>query len=390
MLTLGLVINPLAGVGGPAAMKGSDGPDAQTRARDLGITPQAGERAREVFRLLHESADARSGLRVICPRGLMGSDALVGTGFAPELLDLPARVGSATDTRVATRALLPRVDLLVFVGGDGTARDILDAVSESSGDGVAENAGRAIPVLGIPAGVKMHSGVFATSPRSAAALLQALIKGGLVGAVTAEVKDIDEAALRRGEVSSRTYGELLVPAEGGYLQHVKSGGKEVEALVLLEIAAEIKDSQLLSESPLLIGPGSTCLAVKQDLLESGEAATLLGFDVLYRGKALLLDANVEQLLAVHTEHPELNVLLSYSRRQGFLLGRGNQQLGGELLTQLDPAQLHIVSSRTKLESLEGRPLLVDTGSQHLDEKFSGLRQITSGYQDKLLYLVQPA
>ena len=244
-------------------------------------------------------------------------------------------------------------------------------------------------MLGVPAGVKMHSGVFATSPRTAAMLLHELVSGGLVSATHAEVKDIDEAALRRGEVGSRTYGELLVPAQGGYLQHVKSGGKEVEDLVLLEIAADISEFVADDDAVLMLGPGSTCFAIKQCLLSDGEP-TLLGFDVVQRGSLVVQDATYADLQRVLRDHPGLQVVLSFSRNQGFLLGRGNQQLGAAVLDQLSPSQLSVVSSRTKLASLEGRPLLVDTGDAELDRKFSGLTQITSGYQDKLLYLVQPA
>ena len=175
---------------------------------------------------------------------------------------------STADTTIACiQALAPIVDLLVFVGGDGTARDVLDALSRADR--------KTVPVLGIPAGVKMHSGVFATSPGSAAALLMLSVEGGLEDAHQSEVKDIDEDASRRGEVGSIHYGELLVPSVGGYLQHVKSAGKEVEELVLLEIAAEVLESfsnppsaENVEEelSPLVLGPGSTCFAIKQQLL----------------------------------------------------------------------------------------------------------------------------
>jgi len=285
----------------------------------------------------------------------------------------------------------------VFVGGDGTARDVLDGLS------AARHSERpSIPVLGIPAGVKMHSGVFATSPGAAAALLALLIDGGLVALHQAEVKDIDEVGLRRGEVGSVTYGELSVPAVGGYLQHVKSAGKEVEELVLLEIAAEVAETFAQSTGdaapvvPLVLGPGSTCFAVKEELLASSADSTqrgqptLLGVDVIHNGGLMLKDASADQLVALQKQHPALNVIVSFSRGQGFIIGRGNQQLSPEFLGKLPADALHVVSSRTKLASLDGRPLLVDSGVGEFDQKFSGLRSIISGYQDHLLYLVQSA
>ena len=243
MLTIGLLINPAAGVGGPAAMKGSDGSEAQARARELGVAPQAITRARTTFAELAGlyASKPQSLCRIITLSGSMGEDALTDLplgSFSIDILSEPQipEVSTASTTRAGVEALAPLVDLLVFVGGDGTARDVLDALVASGVD-KGDARGTNVPVLGIPAGVKMHSGVFATSPGSAAQLLALLIEGGLVAAHRAEVKDIDEAALRRGSVGSLSYGELLVPSVGGYLQHTKSAGKEVESLVLLEIAA---------------------------------------------------------------------------------------------------------------------------------------------------------
>ena len=285
MLNIGLLINPVAGVGGPAAMKGSDGTEAQTRAGELGVQPQAVARAAETFKELQrilthsvkesgkESGKETGNCRLITLAGPMGEDALEGSdasGSAIErvVLSHPEIAFPTTSamTRAGVEAVVGLVDLLVFVGGDGTARDVLDALGENSD----------VPVLGVPAGVKMHSGVFATSPGSAASLLAELIQGGLVAAHHAEVRDIDEAALRQGVVGSRRYGEMLVPSAGDYLQHVKSGGKEVEALVLLEIAAEVAESlageSRAGQTPLILGPGSTCFAIKQQLLgESSQA-----------------------------------------------------------------------------------------------------------------------
>lgn len=406
-MKIGLVINPLAGIGGPAAMKGSDDQLAQQRARELGVVAKAQDRARhafsEVARRLGATPLPDRELRVVAPAGAMGADALVewrvtnaeGSPFTVEVLEelqTPQLTSRAT-TIDFVRALAPRIDLLVFVGGDGTARDVLDALAP---------AHQALPVLGIPAGVKMHSGVFATSPGSAAELLLLLLDGALVAAHLAEVKDIDEDGLRQGRVGSVRYGELLVPSAGGYLQHVKSAGKEVEALVLMEIAAEIAESSELGNpgftGPLVIGPGSTCFAVKEQLLASQGSKpasdeplpTLLGVDVIADGELLIADATASDLERLSSQYADLGVILSFSRGQGFVLGRGNQQLSPGFLASLDPRALHVVSSRTKLGSLNGRALLVDSGDGEVDTRFSGVRPVISGYQDRLLYLVKSA
>ncbi|MEM7220524.1 MAG: NAD(+)/NADH kinase [Pseudomonadota bacterium] len=376
-MRLGLVINPRAGIGGPAGLKGSDGAAIQDVAASAGYAPPAPARALAFVAALLDGADLAPGaLTIVVPLGPTGTDALgaeVDRPYAVQALPAPAEPTSAETTRSLAAALVERgVDLIVFVGGDGTARDVLDGC-----------AGVRVPVVGVPAGVKMHSGVFATSPRRAAELVQRLLTGGLVGAIAAEVRDIDEAALRAGRVGAVTYGELLVPQLGGYLQHTKSGGREVEDLVLLEIAADLEASLAEHPGPVAIGPGSTCFAVKERL----GGSTLLGFDVVHRGELLVGDASRAQLDALRGD---VRLVLSFSRGQGFLLGRGNQQLSPTLLRRVGMRGTIIVSSRSKLATLEGRPLLVDSGEPGLDAELAGIAEIVSGFEDRLLHRVAAA
>ncbi|MEM8769617.1 MAG: NAD(+)/NADH kinase, partial [Pseudomonadota bacterium] len=224
-LKVALLINPVAGLGGSTAMKGSDGSEAQAEARARGGQPRGAERA---ARMLAAATGARS-VRWYTWGGPMGADALAEAELDTTVLGQPAAEPSADDSIAAVQAFTAaEVDLLLFAGGDGTARDILSALSRDSSD---------LPVLGIPAGVKMHSGVFATTPLRAAELLDRLISGGLVNAVHRPVKDLDEAALRAGEVRPRSFGELKVPEAGGYLQHTKERGIESEPLARTEIVA---------------------------------------------------------------------------------------------------------------------------------------------------------
>jgi len=372
-------------------MKGSDGAFAQARARELDIEPQAANRCAAVLDHLQEMQHGqqtahRSGVRFVTGEGEQGGALLAKYRFEYRCLAASRRLHSGADTTdLAARLLLDAdIDLLMFVGGDGTARDVLDAIGQR---------GTPMPVVGIPAGVKMHSGVFATSPLRAAELIGLLARGGLVSGRPSMVRDIDEIALRGGEIRARDYGELLAPEHAGYLQHLKSGGKEVEELVLLDIAAEVQAAFADFTGALAIGPGSSCMAIKQAF--GMPNPTLLGFDLLRftgsdRGASrcdATADVTAKTLAGVG---PELRVVLSFSRVQGFLIGRGNQQLSSEVLRAVGPAGLCIVGTRTKLASLEGRPLLVDSGSAELDRRFGGLREIISGFDDRLLYRVQHA
>lgn len=365
MLTFGLIVNPRAGIGGQVALKGSDAVYDQALA--LGGKPRSPERTRRALAAVGEELAA---CRWLSWGGEMGERYLSELGVKPEVRGHVEGVPRASDTKAAVTALLAEdLDLLVFAGGDGTARDILEALD------------RDVPVLGIPAGVKMHSGVFATTPERAGELLKSLINGGLVQSVLRDVRDLDEQALRDGRLEPHFFGEMRVPEPGGYLQHTKVSGRENEALAVQEIIADVSERIQQQSRPVILGPGSTLLGIKSALAMQG---SLLGFDVWQQGRQLGTDVDRRWL------DSQLNqpiVVLSFTRSQGFLVGRGNQQLSAELLRSLTPGDLWIVGTRTKLASLEGRPLLVDTDDPDLDQSMAGLMEIITGYEDRLLYRV---
>ncbi len=371
MLNFGLLINPVAGLGGTPGLKGSDDVEIQGRARDRGGVPRGAARAARTLAAMGEAARQ---VRWLTWGGAMGADVLEQAGLPATVLGEPGDPPSAADTAVAARAMRAAgVDLLVFCGGDGTARDLLDAV----GDG--------LPVLGVPAGVKMHSGVFAATPESAASVLRALVEGGLVRAAVGEVRDLDETALRRGLVQPRYFGELAVPEAGGFLQHTKESGRENEALALEEIVAEVRERMDADPGIYLLGPGSSVAAVKQAL---GMEATLIGVDVLHGGSQVGRDVSapwLERFLA-GTDDPA-TLVVSFTRNQGFLLGRGNLQLTPRVLRRVGRERLWVVGSRTKLLSLDGRPLLIDTDDAELDRQWSGLVEVITGYRDSLYYRI---
>ncbi len=364
LFRLGFLINPLAGLGGSVALKGSDGVAAEALAR--GATPRASERARIALQLLQPW---RERLCVVTAGAAMGADLLGEQGFSCEIVHQPGTVTCADDTRQAASAMLAAgVDLLLFAGGDGTARDL------------AAVLGLQLPVLGIPAGVKMHSGVFAVTPRGAAEIVQLMVQGEPVPVDVAEVRDIDEEALRAGRVASRYFSEMRVPVEPRYLQQVKCNGPEVEALVLQEIAAEVTE-HLEPGITYFMAPGTTTAAIMEAL---GLPFTLLGVDVVRDGELLAADADADRLEAFCAQGP-CRLILTATGGQGILLGRGNQQISPVVLRAVGREGLIIVATHEKLKALAGRPLLIDIPEPELASVFSAYAEVITGYRRHVLY-----
>ena len=276
------------------------------------------------------------------------------------------------------------IDLLIFTGGDGTARDIADALSftTTTTDGLPP-----IPVVGIPAGVKMHSSVYAVSPEAAAELINTLITGGMIKATHGEVRDIDEVAFRQGRVSSRFYGELLIPEVGGFLQHTKNSGREVEELAIDDIAAEVLE-RTHPDDLLILGPGSTTYAIKKiGLTDKTLEPTLLGIDVIKNGELVSKDTNETQLLALLSKEPNAQIYITAIGGQGHILGRGNQVISPAVIKKVGINRINVVATRSKLAELQGRPLLVDSNDPAIDKSFTGFIEVITGYHDAMLYPV---
>ena len=370
---LGLIVNPYAGLGGPEGLKGSDElPEAlRLQVADDIANSRALPRARRCLALL-----------VGLPVTVYGFEGAMAGAAVPDGLPFES-LGAAVsplstpdDTHRAALALRASgVDLLLFVGGDGTARDIYRAVGED------------FPVLGVPAGVKMHSAVYAVNPDAAAEILKALIAGDLVDITLQEVRDIDEAAFREGRVRSKHFGELLVPRLGGFLQQVKQGGREVEELVIADIADELMET-CDDDTLYIVGPGSTTTGFMNAL---GLPFTLLGFDLVRAGELLQADANATQIAAaLDTHNGPVQVLISAIGGEGHILGRGNQQLTPALIRRIGREHFLVLASKTKLKSLEGRPLLVDSNDPELDRAWEGYIPVLTGYRDQVMYRVSAA
>jgi predicted polyphosphate/ATP-dependent NAD kinase len=342
---IGLIVNPIAGMGGRVGLKGTDGPEILRRAIELGAEPVARGRARTTIETTRKLA-AESGLQV-------------------EIQEVEPR--SADETRAAATAFRDgSVDLLLFVGGDGTARDVCAAV------------GLTVPVLGVPAGVKMHSGVFATGPRSAAIAAVSWLSGSGRRTREREVVDVDEAAVRDGRMSVRLYGTLLVPDDPARVQALKVSGARPEAAELAGLAAEIV-GRLTLGTLVLLGPGTTTRAIGQAL---GVESTLLGVDVVEiatHGTAVVVvaDATESAILGAIRDHAAV-IVVSPTGGQGFVLGRGNQQLSPAVIRTVGLDRLILVATSGKLAELGGRPLLVDTGDPDLDGELSGYARVITG------------
>jgi predicted polyphosphate/ATP-dependent NAD kinase len=339
---------------------------------------RARDRVERAFRPLQ---DRLSDLQLSTWSDAMGANLMSDLGIAADVAGCapgdspsdPLCDTAAEDTRCAAIALKQQgIDLLIFAGGDGTARDIYDAV------------GADFPVLGIPCGVKMHSGVFAVSPEAAGELLAQLVSGGLVGLRRQEVRDIDEQAFRADKVRTKYYGEMLVPSEGLYLQQTKIGGKESPELVATDIAAWMAES-MDPESLYLIGPGSTTASIMQEL---DLPNTLLGVDAVRAGVVLAADVDEQgllELLSINTGKAE--IVVTAIGGQGHIFGRGNQQFSPAVIRAVGVENIIIVAAKSKIADLEGRPLLVDTNDPALDINLAGYRSVLTGYDDHILYRV---
>ncbi|MDC9719893.1 MAG: ATP-NAD kinase family protein, partial [Gammaproteobacteria bacterium] len=332
---IGLVVNPVAGLGGSVALKGSDNVAQQALA--LGAVPKANVRCQQALAEL-------SGLDVCIYTygGNMGAQCAQAAGLETQIIgEAGSQPSTAKDTIEAAQELLNKgMDLLVFVGGDGTARDLLHAIGDQ------------VPVVGIPAGVKIHSGVYGITPSAAGKVIAQLVKGELVSLRHQEVRDIDEDEFRAGRVRARYYGELQVPEAHQYMQATKdgsqAGGKEIEALVLDDIAAHVED-MMEPNVRYIMGSGSTVAAVMAYL---GLENTLLGIDVIENNKVIATDVTAKELLAL-CKLRETQLFITLIGGQGHVLGRGNQQLSPPLIKQLGMHNIHIIATKTKLKALQG-------------------------------------
>lgn len=358
VMRLAVVVNPDAGLGGKLGFKGSDGRAAEARA--AGAQDRAGPRMRICLEKLAELA--REPIEILAWDGRMGGDWIPGeytsTGKTPETTD-------ATSTSEFIKAHSP--DLFLYAGGDGTTRDIVEALGE-----------REIPLVGVPGGVKMHSGCFATTPKAAAEVVWSFFTGDLMVART-EVMDLDEEVYRKGEWKVRMYGEAFTPASPRWMQGAKEQvQRESEEETLEAMSSHV--ANLVEENPdlmLVWGSGGT---LRQMCKQNGHESTLLGIDIQHAGK-MYNDLNESGLLEIIKQHQgEIKLLLSPMGGQGFLIGRGNLQLSPDVLRAIGTDNILGIATPAKLLGLN--ELRIDTGDEGLDAEIRGKKylKVLQGYR----------
>lgn len=355
---IGFLVNPIAGMGGAVGLKGTDGLAHEAVAR--GARPVAPERARSFLKLLDQEPAGK--LLFLTASGEMGEELLRDFGFCYQVVyDSPEQSG-ADDTRAACEEIRNHgVDLIVFCGGDGTARD----VASSAGD---------IPILGIPAGVKMHSGVFAISPQAAAELTLAYAKGELKVRDT-EIVDVDEELYRNGELQTRLYATARTPYKPVLVQERKRIYASVSEEEFKDQIALFAREFMRDGSAYILGAGTTTAKIAGLM---GIEKTLLGVDVIQDGRVVMKDASERDLLDLLDRAKRAMIIVSPIGAQGFILGRGSQQISPRVVRRAGIKNLIVVATPHKLEEIDS--LLVDTGDSELDRELSGRRQVVTGYR----------
>ncbi len=366
---IGFVVNPVAGMGGRVGLKGTDGVEILQRAKELGAESVAPARAQEALKIL---VTAKDNIQLITYPQEMGEDEAKESGFDPIVIGLVVSgKTTANDTSKAVKDMLRlNVDLLLFVGGDGTARNVYEAAGEN------------VPVLGVPAGVKIHSAVFAVDPEAAAVMAMRFLFEELPLRET-EVMDVDEEAFREGRVSARLYGYLLTPYEPNLIQGIKTESMLTETEIRNQAAIAIRIIEEMKPNIIyVIGPGTTTRTIG-DLLDTKK--TLLGVDLFCNKKLLSKDVDETKILKA-IEGGKAQIIITPIGGQGFIFGRGNLQISPKVIREVGLDNIVVVATRHKLSNLKS--LRVDTGDLELDRKLGGNRKVITDYGEELNITVE--
>ncbi len=363
MKKIGFIANPIAGMGGSVGLKGTDG-DIIEDALKLGAKPVVPKRMETFINHLESMEE----ICLLVAPGKMGEEFVVGKGFKYEVIGNIQQHTSADDTkRIAKLMLEEQIELLIFCGGDGTARDIFDVLELK------------IPVIAIPSGVKMFSSVFALNPKAAARMVDRFVEAA-TETQEKEVLDIDEDAFRENRLVSKLYGYLLVPKVQNLTQSSKDSSKVGRTIEenKTEIARQIIET-LEKETLYLLGPGTTVKSIT-DYLNLGKS--LLGVDAIYNKSLVGEDLNERGIIGLLDKYQDVNIIVSPIGGQGFIFGRGNKQFTPNILKQVGKNNIVIVGTEDKIKGL--KCLRVDTGDDETDKLLSGLIKVIIGYKEELI------
>ena len=365
---LGLIVNPIAGMGGRVGLKGTNGRDTLKRAISLGAKPVSPGRAVEALKKL---SPLRGEIQLITYPREMGEDEAREAGFFPEVMGkiTPGQT-TAEDTVKAAREMREKgVDLILAAGGDGTMGDIIGAV------------GTSVPILGIPAGVKLHSACFANTPEAAGMIAARFLREGLP-LREVEVMDIDEDSYREGRLSARLKGFALTPYEPTMVQSTKEGSSGLDLADQRAIARWVFEL-MEPDCTYILGPGTTTRAVAEEL--GIKNSTLLGVDIVKNYKLVARDVNEEQILR-EIEGKKAVIIVSPIGRQGFIFGRGNQQISPRVIELVGKENIWVLATPQKLKLT---PVLkVDTGDSDLDRRLRGYFRVITGYREMRMVKVE--
>jgi len=368
MKRIGLIANPIAGMGGSVGLKGTDGKIIKD-AIELGAKPVVPKRV-EVF-LSH--INSKDEIFLLVAPGEMGEDLVIGKGFKYEVIGyIQQQQTTAEDTkRIAKLMVEEQIELLIFCGGDGTARDVFDAIELK------------IPVVAIPSGVKMFSSVFALNPKAAAQIVDKFIKES-TDTQEKEILDIDEDAFRDNRLVSKLYGYLVVPKIQNLIQNAKDSSKVGKTIDenKYEIAQQIIET--MEEGTLhLLGPGTTVKSITDQLKLH---KSLLGVDAVYNKFLVGEDLNESGIVELLDQYQRVKIIVTPIGGQGFVFGRGNKQFTPKILKRVDKKNIIIIGTEEKIKSL--KCLRVDTGDDETDEILKGLTKVVIGYKEELICSIE--
>jgi predicted polyphosphate/ATP-dependent NAD kinase len=366
---VGVIVNPIAGMGGRVGLKGTDGTAILESAISLGAQPESPAKA---VKALEKLISLKGHIELITCKGDMGENQLRQCGFEARVVGtaLPDQTTAAETIDGAVTMGDLAVDLLLFAGGDGTARDIHRAVQDQ------------LVVLGIPTGVKMHSAVYGRNPERAGELAARYLQGRAIKTRVAEVMDIDEAGVRAGHVTADLFGYLKIPFEKGHVQGLKSGSPANEQYLQEAIAVHVVEN-MEAGVYYMIGPGTTTSRIMEKL---NLPNTLVGVDLILDRKLVAGDLGENRLMEIIGVKPS-KIVVTPIGGQGYLFGRGNQQLSPRVIHKVGRENIIVVATEQKIAALGGSPMFVDSGNFEINRMMAGYVRVVTGYRSSAIYRV---